>query len=95
MNRKWTPNIENKEYIIEVDYGAFVRDTEESLEEVAYQRDGKLLINGNEIKTWDSELPKEISFEIGGKPAVLRRKGFLLAKKLELFISGVLIKPVD
>ena len=46
--------------------GSFVEDVEET-KEVVYQRDGKLVVNGKEIQTWQSELPQELSFEIGGK----------------------------
>ena len=61
MNRKWIVKTQDKEHIIEADYGAFVRDVEES-PDLSYQRDGKLSVDGKEIKTW-KELPKEVSFE--------------------------------
>lgn len=92
MNRKWIIRIEGKEYIIEADYGAYVENAEET-KEVIFQRDGKLLVDGNELATWKEELPKELTVEIGGKTALFRKKG-LFVKQLELFIEGQQIKPV-
>lgn len=91
MDRTWLVKTEGKDHVVAVDYGAFLGDPEDSTFTVT-QREGKLLIDGNEVQTWDEKLPKEISFEIGGKPAILRQKG-LFTKKLELFFEGKLIKP--
>jgi len=90
MDRIWNVNIEDKDYMVAVDYGAFGRDPEDTT--VEFAREGKLLIDGNEVQTWESKLPKKIHFDIGGKPAVLHKKG-LFAKKLELFLEGEQIKP--
>lgn len=92
MDREWTVKIEGKEHVVEVDYGAFLRDPEDPAGQVLFQRDGKLLVDGNELQTWKSGLPKEINFEIEGKPASLRKKGWL-TKNLALFLEGQLIKP--
>jgi hypothetical protein len=92
MIRKWKTTIDGKEYHIEADYGAFVQDAEET-QEVLFQKDGNLAVNGGVIKTWKEELPKEIIFEVGGKPAAVRKKG-LFNKQLELFINGQQIKPL-
>jgi hypothetical protein len=92
MNRTWTVPLEGKQYLLEVDYGALVTNEEET-KEVLFQRDGKLVIDGKEIKTWEAdEMPKEIAFDLGGKPAILKKKGFF-TKQLELFINGQQIKP--
>jgi hypothetical protein len=69
----------------------FLEDPEDQTFELS-QREGKLLIDGNEVQTWESKLPDKIHFDIGSKPAVLRKKG-LFAKKLELFLEGEQIKP--
>lgn len=91
MDKIWLVKTEGKEYVVAVDYGVFLEDPEDRTFEFS-QREGKLLIDGNEVQTWESKLPKEIRFEIGGKPAILCKKG-LFAKKLELFFEGDLIKP--
>ncbi len=90
MDRIWLVKTEGKDYMVAVDYGAFLGDPEDSTFEL--KKEGKLLVDGNEVQTWESKLPKEIRFEIGGKPAILRKKG-LLTKKLELFFEGEQIKP--
>jgi hypothetical protein len=90
MNKSWEITIEGKKYSVEVDYGAFIQDAE-STQEVVFQRDGSLAVDGVQIITWKEDLPKEIAFEIGGKPAVLRKKG-LFTKQLELFLGGQQIK---
>jgi len=90
MDRIWHVKIEDKDYVVAVDYGMFLRNPEDQSFE--FNREGKLLIDGNEVQTWKTKFPKEINFDIGGKPAVLRKKG-LFAKKLELFLEGEQIKP--
>jgi hypothetical protein len=92
MNRKWTVPVGGKDFVIEVDYGALVENVEET-KEVLFKRDGKLVVDGKETKTWEAdELPKEIPFDIGGKSAVLRKKG-LFHKHLELSVDGEMMKP--
>lgn len=93
MDRIWHVTIEGKDYLVAVDYGVFLQDPEDQTAEFNV-REGKLLVDGNEVQTWKSKLPKEIRFEIGGKPAVLRKKGFL-TKHLDLFIGEELIKPTQ
>jgi hypothetical protein len=91
-DRKWIVKVGDKEHVIETDYGMHLVDPD--TDTVLAHRDGTLLVDGTVMKTWDSELPKEISFEIGGKPAVLRKSG-LFVKGLELSIEKVKIKPVS
>jgi hypothetical protein len=92
IERKWMVAIDRKQYVVEVDYGVLVSNEEET-KEVVYQRDGKLVVDGKEIQTWEAdEIPKEISFDMGGKPAMLKKLG-LFNKQLELFIDGKQIKP--
>jgi hypothetical protein len=83
MDRTWSVEIEGKKHRIEVDYGR--NDS----------RTGKLMIDGDELKTWKNsqwlDVPKEIAFEVGGKPAVLREKGLFTAR-INLFLEGKLIK---
>ncbi|MFH0914739.1 MAG: hypothetical protein V1849_05595 [Chloroflexota bacterium] len=87
MDRTWIVEIQGKKHLIEVGYGWSATGTHEK---------GKLVVDKNEVRTWDwsqaKDLPEEVSFEIGGKPAVLRSKG-LFSPKLELFFEGRKIKP--
>jgi hypothetical protein len=82
MDRTWSVEIEGKKHRIEVDYG---RNS---------SRNGKLIVDGDEVRTWTNsqwlDVPKEIAFEVGGKPAVLREKGLFTAR-LNLFFEGKLI----
>jgi hypothetical protein len=83
MDRTWSVEIEAKKHQIEVDYGRNATRT------------GKLMVDGDEVKTWKNsqwlDVPKEIAFEVGGKPAVLREKGLFTAR-INLFLEGKLIK---
>ncbi len=90
MDRIWHVQAEGNDHVVAVDYGVFLGDPEDSTFELTKR--GELLVDGNEVQTWDEKLPKEIRFEIGGKPAILRQKG-LFTKKLELFFGGKVIKP--
>lgn len=91
MNRKWTVPVDGKQYVIEVDYGVCVEDAEEG-NKVLFKRDGRLVIDGKDIKTWEAgDLPKEVPFDLAGKPAALKKKG-LFNKQLELFFNGQQIK---
>ena len=63
MDRKWIVQTEGKEHVVEVEYGALIRDEEDP--GTFLQTDGKLVIDGNEIQTWEGgKLPKEISVDI-------------------------------
>jgi hypothetical protein len=83
MDRTWSVEIEGKKHCIEVDYG---RNS---------SRTGKLMVDGDEVQTWKNsqwlDVPREIAFVIGGKPAVLREKGLFTAR-MNLFFGGKLIK---
>jgi hypothetical protein len=90
MDRTLTVDIEGKIYLIGLDY-AVALQISESTGIARQQKDGKLVVDGNEIITWKDD-PKEIKFEIGDKPAIIRKKG-LFGGKLEFFLEGRLIKP--
>ncbi len=90
--KKWILVVSGDKHVIEVDHGAFIENSEET-KDVVFQRDGKLTLDGQEIRSWQEEVPQEIQFEIGGKHAVLQRKG-MFNKQLELFFEGQQIKPV-
>ena len=96
MDKTWTVEIEGKKHLIEIDYPVAPSGNESGI--TTQPKDGKLVVDGNQVDTFKpmsaggvGDLPKEISFEVGGKPAVLRKKGFFA--KLELFFEGQLIKP--
>ncbi len=82
MDRTWSVEIEGKKHRIEVDYGRNNSWT------------GKLMVDGDEVQRWMNsqwlDVPKEIAFEVGGKPAVLREKGLFTAR-IDLFFEGKLI----
>jgi hypothetical protein len=64
---KWVVNINDKQLIVEARYGKVVTSGA-----------GEVLIDGKIVKAWGSSvlgLPKEVPFEIEGKPAFLRRRG--------------------
>ena len=83
MDRTWSVEIEAKKHLIEVEYGRNA------------SRTGKLMVDGNEAQTWNNsqwlDLPKEITFEVGGKTAALRAKGFF-KPRIDLFFEEKLIK---
>ena len=83
MDRKWSVEIAAKKHLIEVDY---VRNA---------TRTGKLVVDGNETQTWTNsqwlDVPKEIIFEISGKPAVLRAKGFF-KPRIDLYFEEKLVE---
>jgi len=85
MDRTWSVEIEGKKHSIEVDYGRNVGQT------------GKLVVDGNEVQTWRNsqwlDLPKEISFDVAGKPAVLREKG-VFRPRIDCYFEGQRIKQV-
>jgi len=83
MDRTWSVEIAGKNHQIEVDYG---RNS---------SRTGKLMVDGDEVQTWKNsqwlDLPKEIAFEVEGKPAVLRASGLFTAR-INLFFEGKFMK---
>lgn len=83
MDRTWSVEIEAKKHLIEVDYGRNATHT------------GKLIVDGNEAERWNNsqwlDVPKEITFEVGGKTAVLRAKGFF-KPRIDLFFEEKLIE---
>ena len=82
MDRTWSVEIAAKKHLVEVEYGRNAART------------GKLMVDGIEAQTWNNsqwlDLPQEITFEVGGKPAVLRAKG-LFQPRIDLFFEGKLI----
>ncbi len=84
MDRTWSVEIEGKKHLIQVDYGWGATST------------GQLAVDGNEVQTWQVsqrlDIPKEITFDVEGKPAFLRRKG-VFKPRLDCFFEGQLIAP--
>jgi hypothetical protein len=83
MDRTWSIEIEGKKHLVEVDYGRNA------------SRTGKLWVDGNELQTWRNtqhlDIPREITFDVEGKPAVLRAKGFF-KPRIDFFFNGQLIE---
>jgi hypothetical protein len=83
MDRTWSVEIEGKKHVIEVDYGRNASQT------------GKLLVDGHELQTWKNaqhfDIPQEITFQVEGKPAVLRAKGFF-KPRIDFYFEGQLIQ---
>jgi hypothetical protein len=79
MDRTWSVEIEGKKHLVEVDYGRNASQT------------GKLFVDGNELQSWKNtqhlDVPPEIAFQIEGKPAVLREKGFF-KPRIDFFFEG-------
>ena len=82
MDRTWSLEIAATKHLIEVDYGRNAART------------GKLMVDGNETQSWLNsqwlDIPQEISFEVGGKTAVIRAKGFF-KPRIDLFFDGKVI----
>jgi hypothetical protein len=92
MDKSWTVDIENRKHLIEIDYPVELKLSDSGI--LAQAKDGKLIVDGIEVETWKSDSnfpPKQINFQVAGKPATLRRKGFF-SFSLELLIEGNLIK---
>jgi len=83
MDGTWSVEIEGKKHLVEVDYGRNSSQT------------GKLSVDGKELQTWKNaqhlDIPKEITFEVEGKPAVLRAMGFF-KPRIDFYFEGQLIK---
>ena len=83
MDRTWSVEIEGKKHLVEVDYGRNASQT------------GKLFVDGNELRSWKNtqhlDVPPEIAFEIEGKTAVLREKGFF-KPRIDFFFEGRFIE---
>jgi hypothetical protein len=83
MDRKWSVEIAARKHLIEVDYGRNATRT------------GKLVVDGNETQTWTNsqwlDVPQEIIFEVGGKPAVLRSRGFF-KPRIDLYFEEKLVE---
>jgi len=84
MDKTWSVEIAGKKHQIDFDFG---RNN---------SRTGKLVVDGDEVQTWKNsqwlDVPKEIAFQVGGKPAVLREKGLFTAR-INLYFEGKLVKP--
>jgi hypothetical protein len=91
IDSKWLIKIGDIEHLIEADFGAHIVDPESS--DVLLHREGTLWVDGTVMKTWDTELPKEITFEIEGRNVTLRKEG-LFHKGLALFLERTKIKPI-
>lgn len=85
MDRTWSIEIEGRKHLIEVDYGRNASST------------GKLLVDGTELQSWKNtqflDVPDEITFQVEGKPAVLREKGFF-KPRIDFFFEGQLIDAI-
>ena len=80
---KWVVDIQGKQHVVEAEYGKFVVSSV-----------GVVSVDGKPVKTWGSSiwgLPKEVSFEIKGKPALLRRRG-IVNQNFDLLFNGKLIR---
>ena len=82
---KWVVGVKGKEFIVEARYG-----------KVFTSGAGEVLVDGKIAKAWGSSilgLPKELSFEIEGKPALLRRRG-IFNQNFDLVVNGKLARKV-
>lgn len=77
MGRRWMVEVEGKQYEVEARYGTIVTSGA-----------GEALVDGQIVDAWGSSvigLPKERTFGIAGRKAILRRVG-ILNQNLELFV---------
>ena len=82
---KWVVNIKDKQLVVEARYGKVVTSGA-----------GEILVDGKIAKAWGSSvwgLPKEVSFEIEGKPALLRRRG-IINQNFDLLVDGRLVRKL-
>jgi len=80
-NKKWQTEVEGQQCIIELKSGSFVGG-------------GCLTVNGKEINKWGtsiSGLPTQIKFEVQGKKAEIKSKGFM-GTTPSLYVDGKEIK---
>ena len=78
MARKWIVQIENNKYQVEAIYGEFFS-----------YGSGKAFVDGKMVDEWGMSgwgmIPKERTFEIAGKKAMLKREGFFTFN-MDLFV---------
>jgi hypothetical protein len=80
-NKKWQIEVEGKQCVIDVHLGSFTGG-------------GCLTLNGEEINKWGasfSGLPSRIKFEVKGKKAEIKSKGFLSVTPI-LYVDGKEVK---
>ncbi|MFC1999761.1 hypothetical protein ACFLXE_03265 [Chloroflexota bacterium] len=72
------------------------REVEEAMGRPCYHlfNTGKIIVDEEIIDEWRAgvtgSLPDDFHFEVGGKPAVLRKKGRIF-KEFELYVDGKLV----
>ncbi len=70
MSRKWNVQIENNKYQVVATYGEFFS-----------YGGGNVFVDGKMVDEWGPSawgmIPKQVTFEIAGKKATLKRKGIL------------------
>ncbi len=77
---KWVVSINDKQVVVEAKYGI--------------SSAGEVLVDGKIAKAWGSSLlglPKEVAFEVEGKPAFLRRRG-VVHQGFDLLVDGKLAR---
>lgn len=80
-NKTWKIEMEGQQCVIEVKSGSFMGG-------------GCLTVNGKDVNKWGasiSGLPSQIKFEVQGKKAEIKSKGFL-AVTPKLYLDGKEIK---
>ncbi len=80
---KWIINSEGKQRVVEAKYGKFITSGS-----------GEVIVDGKVVNAWGSSvwgsLPKEVLFEIEGRPALLRRRG-IVNQNFDLLFDGEFI----
>lgn len=80
---KWVVNIQGKEHVVQAEYGKVITSGA-----------GEVSVDGKVVKAWGSSiwgLPKEVSFEIERRPALLRRRG-IVNQNFDLLFNGKLVR---
>jgi hypothetical protein len=81
-NKVWRIDVEGQPHTVGVKTGSF-------------SGGGSLSVDGKEIKKWGASLrglPMPMKFEVQGKPAEIKQKGFLKSDA-SLFVNGKEVKP--
>jgi hypothetical protein len=75
-HRLWRVEVEGKQYVVEY--------------KIKFRGDGDVLVDGAVVASWQGFLggpPREQPFTIGGKPAILQRRG-MINQHFDLVFEG-------
>ena len=80
MEKSWTVTLDKQQHVVNLKSGFSGR--------------GEISVDGKVVATWKSgfsSLPAKTDFKIAGKPATIKRSGFV-SQKADLLVDGQLVK---